>query len=230
VSLRLNFRSLPLEFRSSPSRSGDCTGYECRQKEAYYPQTLALLHSASCFSRGHAIVGVVARAVILLVLFLYRLGFVDRYVAGPDQANVCELRHPRRDQRVSRQLPTSDRRDGRHRTLRLANRRATRKDRSLVATIRIEDLYALNLQRNINLRISRSRDLKHGSRLTTRAAPTSQHPHSSARAKQTHSFCLFNRERRNQKWRGPLRRRASRHLRRSAKLEVTFSPTIRTPG
>jgi hypothetical protein len=66
--------------------------------------------------------------------------------------DICQLRHPRRDRRVSRRLSAADGRDERSRALRLPHRRQARQDRQALATIRIEDLYALNLQRNINLK------------------------------------------------------------------------------
>ena len=108
------------------------------------------------FTRRHAflaglVIGVGVLAVILLVLFLYRFGYVDRYVAGQItntfanygiRATIKEFHSgfpPRLvemsgielyDAATGEQLGKIDR---------------------LTATIRIEDLYALNLQRNINL-------------------------------------------------------------------------------
>lgn len=97
-----------------------------------------------------AAVGLVA--LILLILIVYRLGYVDRYVAGqiketfakygiraeiksfhagfpPDTVEMFGVELY--DAQTSEKLGKIDR---------------------LVATIRIEDLYALNLQRNINLK------------------------------------------------------------------------------
>ena len=70
------------------------------------------------FTRRHAyiaaaLVGGVALAVILLVLFLFRLGYVDRYRRRPDKTVVCKLRNTRGDSRLSRHVPASDRGDGR---------------------------------------------------------------------------------------------------------------------
>jgi hypothetical protein len=90
ASLR-HFRSLPLEFRVPRSRAAT-VGYECREK-ASHTKTLALLHRRHAFLAA-MIVGVGALAVILLVLFLYRLGYVDRYVANQIN-NVRKLRHTR---------------------------------------------------------------------------------------------------------------------------------------
>src|SRR5436190_3064330 len=108
------------------------------------------------FTRRHAflaglIIGVGILAVLVLVLFLYRFGYVDRYVAGQItntfanygiRATIKEFHSgfpPRLvemsgielyDAATGEQLGKIDR---------------------LTATIRIEDLYALNLQHNINL-------------------------------------------------------------------------------
>jgi len=108
------------------------------------------------FTRRHAflaavIAGVAALVVILLVLFLFRLGYVDRYLAGQIKQTFAnygiraEIREfhatvpPQTvkmsgidlyDSQTGAQLGKIDRLD---------------------ATIRVEDLYALNLRRNINL-------------------------------------------------------------------------------
>ena len=98
------------------------------------------------------IVGVAALVLIVLGFFLFRLGFVDRYVAGQIKdtfasygirAEIGEFHAtffpPRVVEMSGVELfdaQTSD--------------RIGKIDR-LFATIRISDLYALNLQRNINL-------------------------------------------------------------------------------
>ena len=108
------------------------------------------------FSRRHAIlatmiVGVGALALILLVLFLFRLGYVDRYVANQIKQTFANygIRAEIRDFHAT--FPPQ--------TVEMAGvelydaqtgAQLGKIDR-LVATIRIEDLYALNLQRNINL-------------------------------------------------------------------------------
>ncbi len=108
------------------------------------------------FTRRHAVmaaivVGVAALALVLLVLFLYRFGYIDRYVAGQIKQTFAnygiraEIRNfhadfpPRTVEMEGVELYDS-----------LTGDKLGKIDR-LVATIRIEDLYALNLQRNINL-------------------------------------------------------------------------------
>jgi translocation and assembly module TamB len=118
------------------------------------------------FSRRHAIlaamiVGALALVVIVLVLFLFRLGYVDRYVAGQIKqtfasygirAEIAEFHAtffpPRVVEMSGVELydaQTSDR---------------IGKIDQLFATIKVEDLYALNLQRNINLEDLRMRGLE----------------------------------------------------------------------
>jgi translocation and assembly module TamB len=109
------------------------------------------------FTRRHAylaaiIVGVGALALVLLILFLFRLGFVDRYVAGQIKntfANYgirAEIREfhasfPPNNVEMS-EVELYDSQTG---------EKLGKIDR-LVATVKVEDLYALNLRRNINLR------------------------------------------------------------------------------
>src|SRR6185503_7018988 len=108
------------------------------------------------FTRRHAflavvIVGVGALLLILLGLFLYRLGFVDRYVAGQIKntfanygirAEIAEFHAtfpPRTVEMNGIELYDS------------ATGERLGKIDKLLASVKIEDLYALNLQRNINL-------------------------------------------------------------------------------
>lgn len=108
------------------------------------------------FTRRHAflaaiIVGVGALALILVVLFLFRLGFVDRYVANQIKntfANYgirAEIRDfhatfpPNTVEMAGVELYDSE-----------SGEKLGKIDR-LLATIKVQDLYALNLQRNINL-------------------------------------------------------------------------------
>jgi translocation and assembly module TamB len=98
-----------------------------------------------------AIIGIAALALILLVLFLFRLGFVDRYVASQIKntfanygirAEINEFHAgfpPRTVEMNGIELYDS------------ATGERLGKIDKLLATIKIEDLYALNLQRNINL-------------------------------------------------------------------------------
>src|SRR5215204_1554866 len=108
------------------------------------------------FTRRHAflaaaIIGVVAIALILLVLFAFRLGFVDRYVAGQIKQTFANygIRAEIRDFHATFPPQTVKMED-----VELFDSQTGEKlgkiDR-LSATIRIEDLYALNLHRNINL-------------------------------------------------------------------------------
>ncbi|HSL52994.1 MAG TPA: translocation/assembly module TamB domain-containing protein, partial [Pyrinomonadaceae bacterium] len=108
------------------------------------------------FRRRHvviatAIVGIAALVVIVLALFLFRLGFVDRYVASQIKntfasygirAEIAEFHAtfpPRTVEMNGIELYDS------------ATGERLGKIDKLLATIKIEDLYALNLQRNINL-------------------------------------------------------------------------------
>lgn len=97
-----------------------------------------------------AAVGVVA--LVLLVFFAYRLGYVDHYVAGQIKATFAnygiraEIKEfhtaftPRTVEMLNVELYDAQ-----------TGEKLGKIDR-LLATIRIEDLYALKLQRNINLK------------------------------------------------------------------------------
>lgn len=108
------------------------------------------------FTRRHAyiatgIVGGSALALVLLVLFLFRLGYVDRYVADQIKRSFANygIRAEIRNFHATFPPQTVEM-DG----VELFDSQTGEKlgqIRRLVATIRIEDLYALNLQRNINL-------------------------------------------------------------------------------
>src|SRR5215211_1083199 len=108
------------------------------------------------FSRRHtfiaaAIAGAAALVLILLVLFLFRLGFVDRYVASQIKNTFlnygirAEIREfhagfpPKTVEMNGIELYDS------------ATGERLGKIDKLLASVKIEDLYALNLQRNINL-------------------------------------------------------------------------------
>src|SRR5688572_6627567 len=108
------------------------------------------------FTRRHAyiataIVGIAVLVLIVLGLFLFRLGYVDRYLANQiirSFANYgirAEIRNfhatlpPQTVEMEGIQLYDAQ-----------SGEQLGKIDR-LTATIRIEDLYALNLQRNINL-------------------------------------------------------------------------------
>lgn len=109
------------------------------------------------FTRRHAflaatIVGIGALVLIVLVLFLFRLGFVDRYVASQIKQTFANYGIRAEIREFHADFPPN--------TVEMSGVElfdATTGDKigkidRLLATIRIEDLYALNLQRNISLR------------------------------------------------------------------------------
>src|SRR5687767_2840972 len=109
------------------------------------------------FTRRHAIlatiiVGVAALVVILLVFSLFRLGYVDRYVAGQIKNTFANygIRAEIRDFHVTFP-PNNVEMSGVELYDAQTGAQLGKIDR-LLATVRVEDLYALNLQRNINLR------------------------------------------------------------------------------
>ena len=108
------------------------------------------------FTRRHAfiaacIVGGVAVLVLVVTLFLFRLGFVDRYVASQIKQTFANygIRAEIRDFHATFP-PRIVEMDGVELYDSATNERIGKIDR-LLATVRVEDLYALNLQRNINL-------------------------------------------------------------------------------
>src|SRR5215213_9946276 len=108
------------------------------------------------FTRRHAVLatmiaGAIALTLILLGLFLYRLGFVDRYVAGQIKQTFANygIRAEIRDFHANFPPQTVEM-DGVELYDSVTGDKLGKIDR-LLATIKIEDLYALNLQRNINL-------------------------------------------------------------------------------
>ena len=108
------------------------------------------------FTRRHAflatlIVGVGAIVVILLVLFLFRLGYVDRYLAGQIKQTFANygIRAEIRDFHATFP-PQNVEMEGIELYDAQTGAQLGKIDK-LLATIRVEDLYALNLRRNINL-------------------------------------------------------------------------------
>jgi translocation and assembly module TamB len=108
------------------------------------------------FTRRHAVISgiIIAAGVIALVLIgliAYRLGFVDRYVAGQIKDTLAKygIRAEIRDFHTSLSPQTVEMLG-----LELHDAKTGEKlgkvDR-LLATVRVEDLYALNLHRDINL-------------------------------------------------------------------------------
>jgi hypothetical protein len=109
------------------------------------------------FTRRHAVISgiVIAAGVIALILIgllAYRLGFVDRYVAGQIKDTLAKygIRAEIRDFHTSLSPQTVEMLG-----LELYDAKTGEKlgkvDR-LLATVRVEDLYSLNLSRNINLK------------------------------------------------------------------------------
>src|SRR6185369_2346678 len=97
------------------------------------------------------IVGVVAIVVILMVLFMFRLGYVDRYIAGQIKQTFANygIRAEIREFHAT-VPPQTVKMSGIELYDSQTGAQLGKIDR-LDATIRIEDLYALNLRRNINL-------------------------------------------------------------------------------
>jgi translocation and assembly module TamB len=109
------------------------------------------------FTRRHAIlvglvIAVLVIVVVLLAFFLYRLGYVDHYIANQVKRTFANYGIRAEIREFHATLPPH--------TVQMSGVElfdATTGDKlgkidRLDATIRIEDLYALNLQRNINLR------------------------------------------------------------------------------
>src|SRR5829696_6885444 len=108
------------------------------------------------FTRRHAfiaagIVGVAALVLVLLVLFLVRLGFVDRYVAGQIKNTFANYGIRAEIREFHATFPPQTVEMNGVELYDSATGERLGKIDQLVATVRIEDLYALNLQRNINL-------------------------------------------------------------------------------
>lgn len=108
------------------------------------------------FSRRHAILaglilGVGAVVLILLVFLSYRLGFVDRYIVGQIKTTFANygIRAEIKDFHAGFPPQTVEM-NGVELFDAQTGEKLGKIDR-LVATIRIEDLYAFNLRRNINL-------------------------------------------------------------------------------
>src|SRR5438552_1357330 len=97
-------------------------------------------------------IGVGAIALILLIFILYRLGFADRYVAGQIKSTFANygIRAEIKDFHASF-TPQSVEMLGVDLYDAQTGDKLGKIDR-LLATVRIEDLYALNLRRNINLK------------------------------------------------------------------------------
>ena len=109
------------------------------------------------FTRRHAIlaglvIGVAVAVVMLIAFFLYRLGFVDRYVAGQIKQTFANYGIRAEIREFHADLPPSTVEMNGVELYDAQTGAQLGKIDKLTATIRIEDLYALNLRRNINLR------------------------------------------------------------------------------
>jgi hypothetical protein len=108
------------------------------------------------FRRRHvviatAIVGGAALVLILLVLFLFRLGFVDRYVASQIKNTFANYGIRAEIQEFHAGFPPQTVEMNGIELYDSATGERLGKIDKLLASVKIEDLYALNLQRNINL-------------------------------------------------------------------------------
>jgi translocation and assembly module TamB len=109
------------------------------------------------FSRRHAIIaglilGVGAFAVLLLAFLLYRLGYVDRYVVGQIQGTFANYGIRAEIKEFHATLPPDTVEMSGIELYDAQTGEKLGKIDKLSATIRVEDLYALNLTRNINLK------------------------------------------------------------------------------
>src|SRR5262249_1153782 len=109
------------------------------------------------FTRRHAILAglIMGGGVVFLIilgLFLYRLGFVDRYIASQIKQTFANYGIRAEIREFHAQLPPNTvEMNGVELFDAQTGEKLGRIDK-LSATIRVEDLYALNLTRNINLK------------------------------------------------------------------------------
>ena len=109
------------------------------------------------FTRRHAIlagfiIGVAAFIVVVLAFFLYRFGYVDRYIAGQIKQTFANYGIRAEIREFHADLPPNTVEMNGVELYDAETGERLGKIDKLLATIRIEDLYALNLRRNINLR------------------------------------------------------------------------------
>src|SRR4030095_10543827 len=109
------------------------------------------------FSRRHAIIagfilGIGAVALILLIFLAYRLGFVDDYLAGQIKGTFANYGIRAEIREFHASLPPNTVEMSGVELYDSQTGEKIGKIYKLSATIRIEDLYALNLTRNINLK------------------------------------------------------------------------------
>ena len=109
------------------------------------------------FSRRHAILaGLIIAAVVifvvLLAFFFYRLGYVDRYIANQIKRTFANYGIRAEIREFHADVPPQTVKMSGVELYDAATGERLGKIDQLDATIRIEDLYALNLRRNINLK------------------------------------------------------------------------------
>ncbi|HSE32264.1 MAG TPA: translocation/assembly module TamB domain-containing protein [Pyrinomonadaceae bacterium] len=109
------------------------------------------------FSRRHAIIaglilGVGAFALLLLAFLIYRLGYVDRYIVGQIKGTFSNYGIRAEIREFHATLPPDTVEMSGIELFDAQTGEKLGKIDKLQATIRVEDLYALNLTRNINLR------------------------------------------------------------------------------
>src|SRR5687767_1298038 len=117
------------------------------------------------FTRRHAILaGLIIAAVVLFVIvlgfFLYRLGYVDRYIAGQIKRTFANYGIRAEIREFHATLPPHTVKMSGVELYDAQTGEKLGTIDQLDATIRIEDLYALNLQRNINLKELKIEDLE----------------------------------------------------------------------
>lgn len=129
---------------NQPEPTGQSTRRRSSQQRRLFTRRNALISGIA--------IGLGLVVIVLAALFAYRLGFVDRYIAGQVQDTLSKygIRAEIKTFHTSFSPQTVEMLG-----LELYDAKTGEKlgkiDR-LLATVRIEDLYALNLRRNINLR------------------------------------------------------------------------------
>ena len=109
------------------------------------------------FTRRHAIlaglfVAAIVVLVILLAFFLYRFGYVDRYIANQIKRTFANYGIRAEIREFHADVPPQTVKMSGVELFDAVTGEKLGKIDQLDATIRIEDLYALNLRRNINLK------------------------------------------------------------------------------
>ena len=121
------------------------------------PEKPSVVRRWRYFSRRHAIlagliIAAVAIFVILLAFFLYRLGYVDRYIANQIKRTFANYGIRAEIREFHADIPPQTVKMSGVELFDAQTGEKLGKIDELDATIRIEDLYALNLRRNINLK------------------------------------------------------------------------------